>query len=80
MSSIYVHSNGNAKECRLLSSDELDFGLQIKSVFQPRLSELSGHPICYELPLCSSPLRMIRAAATYNPILRRFSTQLANAI
>ena len=34
-----------------------------------RFSELRGHSNCCELPLCSSPLRVIRTAATHYPIL-----------
>eukprot|EP00731_Ephydatia_muelleri_P001725 Em0001g1725a len=41
-----------------------------------RFSEFGGHPICCEFPTCSSPLRVIRAAAPHYPVLRGFLWRL----
>ena len=41
-----------------------------------RFSEFGGHPICCEFPTCSSPLRVIRAAAPHYPVVRRFLWRL----
>ena len=38
-----------------------------------------GHPICCELPECSSPLRVIRAATPHFPVLRTFTRLLYKA-
>ena len=38
--------------------------------------EQLGHPINCELPECSSPLRVIRAASPHFPVLRAFTRQL----
>ena len=32
-------------------------------------SQYHGHPVCCEFPTCSSPLRVIRAAAPHYPLL-----------
>ena len=62
-------------ECNYVHHDDTtELGNQ-----NPHFSELSGHPICCELPLCSSPLRGIRAAATHYPILQIFSWLLYSA-
>ena len=39
---------------------------------QPRVSELHGDPISCEMLSCACPLRVIRAASTHYPMLRRF--------
>ena len=39
---------------------------------QPRVSELHGHSISCEMLSCKCPLRVIRAASTHYPTLRRF--------
>ena len=39
---------------------------------QPRVSELHGHPISCEMLSCTCPLRVIRAASTHYPMLRRY--------
>ena len=41
-----------------------------------RFSEWHGHPISFEFPTCSSPLRVIRAAAPHYPVLRGFLWKL----
>ena len=41
-----------------------------------RFSEWCGHPISCEFPTCSSPLRVIRAAAPHYPVLRGFLWKL----
>ena len=41
-----------------------------------RFSGCGGHPIFCEFPTCSSPLRVIRSAAPYYPVLRGFLWRL----
>ena len=43
--------------------------------------DLRGHPIvCYSSDLCTSTLRILRAASTHYPILRKFLSHVISAL
>ena len=51
----------------------------LKSSSDLRFSEFGSHPILCEFPTCSSPLRVIRAAAPHYPVLRSFLWKIYTA-
>ena len=71
----------NSVEDKVTGLDDLDSGCGhvhtgITLKLNSAIIEQLGHPINCELPECSSPLRVIRAASPHFPVLRAFTRLL----